>query len=81
MDESKKTKRRRRVAGTVSAAFAATLIFTAAVPASALEPPQEQRMLIPVGKAVGIKLFADGVLIVDTSEVPCGGDTVSPAED
>ena len=28
----------------------------------------DQRTLIPVGKAVGIKLFADGVLVVSTSE-------------
>ena len=68
MDESKKTKRRSRAAGAVSAAFAATLIFTAAVPASALEPPQEQRMLIPVGKAVGVKLFSEGVMVVALSE-------------
>ena len=32
----------------------------------------DQRTLIPVGKAVGIKLFADGVLVVSTSETdPC----------
>ncbi|MBR7150276.1 MAG: SpoIVB peptidase [Oscillospiraceae bacterium] len=67
MDESKKTKRRRRVAGTVSEFFAATLIFTAAVPARAFER-QEQRMLIPVGKAVGVKLFSEGVMVVALSE-------------
>lgn len=32
----------------------------------------DQRTLIPVGKAVGIKLFADGVLVVSTaSDGPC----------
>ncbi len=29
----------------------------------------EERQLIPVGKAVGIKLFADGVLVVSVSPV------------
>ena len=37
------------------------------------------RQLIPVGKAVGIKLFADGVLVVATSELNAGDR--SPAED
>lgn len=40
-----------------------------------------ERCLIPLGKAVGIKLFADGVLIVATSEVEVQGKTVSPAKD
>ena len=40
-----------------------------------------ERCLIPLGKAVGIKLFADGVLIVATSEVEVQGKTVSPARD
>ena len=40
-----------------------------------------ERCLIPLGKAVGIKLFADGVLIVATSEVEMQGKTVSPAKD
>ena len=40
-----------------------------------------ERCLIPLGKAVGIKLFADGVLIVATSEVEMQGRKVSPAKD
>ena len=40
-----------------------------------------ERCLIPLGKAVGIKLFADGVLIVATSEVESQGNAVSPAKD
>lgn len=40
-----------------------------------------ERCLIPLGKAVGIKLFADGVLIVATSEVEMQGKMVSPAKD
>ena len=37
------------------------------------------RQLIPMGKAVGIKLFADGVLVVATSDLNAGER--SPAED
>ena len=36
------------------------------------------RQLIPMGRAVGIKLFADGVLVVATSDLDAGG--TSPAE-
>ena len=71
----KRKEHRRKAAAWLAAIFAFSLCIS---PAWAVE---ETRTLIPVGKAVGIKLFADGVLIVDTSEVPCGGDTVSPAED
>ena len=37
------------------------------------------RELIPMGRAVGIKLFSDGVLVVGTSDLDGGGS--SPAED
>ena len=37
------------------------------------------RQLIPMGRAVGIKLFADGVLVVATSDL--NGGEKSPAED
>ena len=37
------------------------------------------RQLIPMGRAVGIKLFSDGVLVVATSDLNTGGR--SPAED
>ena len=40
-----------------------------------------EQSLIPLGKAVGIKLFADGVLVVDLSELEQDGAAVSPAED
>lgn len=40
-----------------------------------------ERCLIPLGKAVGIKLFADGVLIVEASDVEAQGKSVSPAKD
>lgn len=40
-----------------------------------------ERSVIPLGKAVGIKLFADGVLVVAVSDLEVGGKHVSPAED
>ena len=39
------------------------------------------RTLIPVGKAVGIKLFSDGVLVVGFSQIPAEGGTAIPAKD
>jgi len=40
---------------------------------------ESDRQLIPMGRAVGIKLFADGVLVVSVSEL--NGGQRSPAED
>ena len=74
MHETRK-KYRRKAAAWLAAVFCCSLCIT---PAWAVE---ETRTLIPMGQAVGIKLFADGVLIVDTSDLQSGGDTVSPAED
>ena len=36
--------------------------------------------VIPVGRAVGIKLFSDGVVVVGTSEVPTQSGSVNPAK-
>ena len=66
---------RQRAAAWLAAAFCFSFSIS---PAWAVE---QTRTLIPLGKAVGIKLFADGVLVVDTSDLQRGGDTVSPAED
>ena len=68
-------RHRRRAAAWLAAAFCFSFSIA---PAWAVE---QTRTLIPLGKAVGIKLFSDGVLIVDMSDLPCGGETVSPAED
>ena len=74
MHETQKRNRRKAAAW-----MAAIFCFSFSIsPAWAVE---QTRTLIPLGKAVGIKLFADGVLIVDTSDLQQGGDTVSPAED
>lgn len=37
--------------------------------------------VIPVGRAVGIKLFSDGVVVVGTSEIVTDGGNVNPAKD
>ena len=37
------------------------------------------RTVIPVGRAVGIKLFSDGVMVVGFSQIPAAGGTVTPA--
>lgn len=36
--------------------------------------------VVPVGRAVGIKLFSDGVVVVGTSEVPSEAGNVNPAK-
>ncbi len=41
----------------------------------------ESRMVIPVGKAVGMKLFSRGVLVVGLSQVETAGGVVMPARE
>lgn len=38
------------------------------------------RKVIPVGRAVGIKIFSDGVLVVGFSQIPASGGNVIPAK-
>ncbi len=65
MYETQKKRRIRRPAAWLLAVLLTGVLCCQAVWA-------DQRALIPVGKAVGIKLFADGVLVVSTSETdPC----------
>ena len=40
-----------------------------------------QRQLIPMGRAVGIKLFSDGVMVVGLAEVPSSDGASTPAKD
>ena len=61
MYETQKKRRIRRPAAWLLAVLLTGVLCCQAVWA-------DQRTLIPVGKAVGIKLFADGVLVVSTSE-------------
>ena len=77
MDERRPKRRTRR-----GAAVGVSLLFALAVsllPARATMtvPTAQPRELVPVGKAVGVKLFADGVLVVGLSD---GKETASPAK-
>ena len=38
------------------------------------------RMVVPMGRAVGIKLFSDGVMVVGFSQIPAAGGNVAPAK-
>ncbi len=39
------------------------------------------RFVYPIGKTVGIKLFSDGVLVIDTSDIKTEGGNASPAKE
>lgn len=52
------------------------LLLALAMPIQAAE----ERKVIPVGRAVGIKLFSDGVVVVGTSEVDTEQGQVNPAK-
>ena len=41
----------------------------------------EGQMVVPLGRAVGIKLFSDGVIVVGMSDIDTGGGAVNPARD
>ena len=41
----------------------------------------EGRMVVPLGRAVGVKLFSDGVIVVGMSDVDTGNGAVNPARD
>ena len=41
----------------------------------------EIRKVVPVGRAVGIKLFSDGVLVVGFSQIPAAGGSALPAKE
>ena len=42
--------------------------------------PDSPRLLVPVGRAVGIKLFSDGVMVVGFSQIPAAGGGAVPAK-
>ena len=52
-----------------------------AVPASKSASSGAVRTVIPLGRAVGIKLFSDGVLVVGLSEIPTADGSLTPAKD
>lgn len=47
---------------------------------SAMAGAAQPRMVIPVGRAVGIKLFSDGVLVVGFSQIPAAEGQSIPAK-
>jgi stage IV sporulation protein B len=65
---------RNAVLGTLSAA----LLWTTGGSAMAASTG---RTVIPLGRAVGIKLFSDGVLVVGLSEIPTDGGQAAPAKE
>lgn len=44
-------------------------------------PAEGGRMVVPLGRTVGIKLFSDGVMVVGLSEVDTGAGRSAPARD
>jgi stage IV sporulation protein B len=76
------TQRKNRKKIKSGLAFLLSLFLCAAItlPAAAAED-SGARTLIPVGRAVGVKLFARGVLVVATSDLESEGQTLSPARE
>ena len=78
MDERRRKRSRRHGAAACAAlvfALSALLVPVGAV--SAPDPGGETQLLVPVGKAIGVKLFAEGVLVVGLSE---NEGAISPAK-
>lgn len=73
-DPQKKSRGRRPAAFLLAVLLSFALCLT---PAWAAEG---ERQLIPLGRAVGIKLFASGVMVVDLSPVTGEGRSQSPAK-
>ncbi|WP_297213866.1 SpoIVB peptidase [uncultured Flavonifractor sp.] len=65
----------------VAAALAAALIFTSLALTQPARAADSARTVIPVGRAVGIKLFSDGVMVVGFSEVASEQGRSVPARD
>ena len=72
----------KRPARTVLLMLAAALLLALALaPAARAAQEEETRYLIPVGSAVGIKLFSDGVLVVGFTDVATDRGTENPARE
>ena len=57
------------------------MLWQMRVPAQAADVNAGERMVIPLGRAVGIKLFSDGVVVVGLSEIETGSGAAAPAKD
>ena len=62
-------------------ALAAALLLAAVTLPPAARAASETRTVVPVGRAVGIKLFSDGVMVVGFSEVASDQGRAAPARD
>ena len=58
-------------------ALAAALVLAVSPPAAAVT--RQQDMVVPMGRAVGIKLFSDGVVVVGLSDISTETGDVNPA--
>ena len=72
MDERRR-KKSGRLTGAAMCAILAFTLSTLSVPAGAVSVPTarsgtQAKMLVPVGRAIGVKLFAEGVLVVALPE-------------
>ena len=58
----------------------AGLLLAAVLTAWPLAANASAATVVPVGRAVGIKLFSDGVVVVGTSDIATDGGNVNPAK-
>ena len=65
----------------VAAALAAALVFASLALVQPARAAESVRTLVPVGRAVGIKMFSDGVMVVGFSEVATAQGRSVPARD
>ncbi len=61
--------------------LAAVLTFSAALAPSAAAASGGEAAVIPLGRAVGIKLFSDGVMVVGLAEIPTADGALAPAKE
>ena len=73
------TARRRRWLAALFALCFCIGLFVPAAFAQSAAPAESRRSLVPLGRTVGIKLFSDGLLVVNLSESTDGAGNVSPA--
>ncbi|MEG1857819.1 MAG: PDZ domain-containing protein, partial [Pseudoflavonifractor sp.] len=87
-EENRHCRNRALLPARVSALCLTAALLLGAAPAEAASGravsaamPSVSRTVIPMGRAVGIKLFSDGVLVVGLSEIASGAGTQAPAKD
>ena len=78
MDENGK-KRNETLRRRLSCMLAALCLAAVMAPAHGAEQTSEARRLIPVGHTAGVKLFSDGLMVVQLAESMDGSGRASPA--